>query len=76
MATTRELLTMHPQQMSEDQLAQLKTSLETLNYTQLRQYVLGRVKPLIENVRKHIQEDPVGSVDQVLDFQDGFWSRT
>ena len=75
MATTRELLTMHPQQMSEDQLAQLKTSLETLNYTQLRQYVLGRVKPLIENVRKHIQEDPVGSVDQVLDFQDGFWSK-
>lgn len=45
-------------------------TLETLNYQQLRQYVLGRIKPLVDDVRKHILEDPVGSID----FQYAFYS--
>lgn len=65
---------MHPCDMTDAQRNCLKTALETLSYAQLRQYVLGRVKPLIDNVRKHLQEDPVSSIDQSLDFQHAFYS--
>ncbi|KAE8305689.1 hypothetical protein GL50803_0092663 [Giardia duodenalis] len=75
MATLKDLLNTNPIGMSEENYAQLLRSLETLNYGQLRQYVLARLKPLVDNVRKHLQEDPVGSIDQVLDFQDAFCTK-
>lgn len=60
--------------MTDAERTQLERTLETLNYQQLRQYVLGRIKPLVDDVRKHILEDSVGSIDQSLDFQYAFYS--
>lgn len=74
MSTTQELLSKHPGRMTDAERTQLEQALETLNYQQLRQYVLDRIKPLVDDVRKHIQEDTVGKIDQSLDFQYAFYS--
>lgn len=74
MATPQSILEVNPCAMDDVQRTKLVEALETLNYQQLRQYVLKRIKPLVEHVREHIQGDPVASIDQTLDFQHAFYS--
>ena len=76
MTTTVQLLSAHPGELTEEQREDLKRCFQQLSYSQLKEYVLKRVKSLITNVQKHIKEDPVGSIDQELDFGRAFYCDT
>ena len=73
---TTNLLAVHPGELTEDQRSELKQCFQQMNFTQLREYILKRVKPLVASVQKHIKEDPVGSIDQELDFGRAFYCDT